>query len=356
MIDPRWRELAEILVGYSTATRPGDRVLIAMVEPETFPSALAVYEAALAAGAEPHVQFASVWLQRALLRLGDDDLIGRAPALERQAIEWADVSIGLRGARNPHELASIAAPRIAAHRRAMGEISALRTERTRWVLVRLPNEAFATAAGMPLAETWERFWRAVLRPWADDAGRWRAMVAALDGARQARLTGTGTDLTFSVAGRRWLVGDGRINLPDGEIYTAPVEDSAEGVVSFEQPASWAGQTIERIRLVFRAGEVIEASAARGEALLRQALTLDSGARRLGEFGIGVNDGIDRFTGDILFDEKIAGTIHLALGRSYAECGGRNQSALHWDIVKDLRQSGEIAVDGHAIFANGAFLI
>jgi aminopeptidase len=238
----------------------------------------------------------------------------------------------------------------------MGELSALRTERTRWTLVRLPNEAFATAAGMPLDETFARFWRAVLRPWAEDAIRWRAMAAALDCARQIRLTGIGTNLVFSVAGRRWVVGDGRINLPDGEIYTAPVEDSAEGVVSFEQTASWAGQTIDGIRLVFRAGEVVEASATRGEALLRQALALDDGARRLGEFGIGVNDGIDRFTGDIFFDEKIAGTIHLALGRSYADCGGRNQSALHWDIVKDLRQTGAVEIDGRPIFANGAFLI
>ncbi|HEU5431114.1 MAG TPA: aminopeptidase [Thermomicrobiales bacterium] len=356
MIDPRWRELAEILVGYSTATRPGDRVLIAMVEPETFPAALAVYEAALAAGAEPQIHFASVWLQRALLRLGSDELVGRAPELERQALEWADVSIGLRGARNPSEFAGIPPERIAAHRRALGELSASRTERTRWVLVRLPNEAFATAAGMPLDETCEAFWRAVLRRWPEDAVRWRAMATALDGARQVRLTGNGTDLVFSVAGRRWVVGDGRINLPDGELYTAPVEDSAEGVIAFEQPASWAGQTIDGIRLVFRAGEVIEASATRGEALLRQALALDPGARRLGEFGIGVNDGIDRFTGDILFDEKIAGTVHLALGRSYAECGGRNHSALHWDIVKDLRQAGAIEIDGRPIFADGAFLI
>ncbi|HEX5500662.1 MAG TPA: aminopeptidase, partial [Thermomicrobiales bacterium] len=183
MIDPRWRELAEILVGYSTEAQPGDRVLIAMVEPESFPAALAVYEAALAVGAEPHVQFASVWLQRALLRLGNGDLIGRAPELDRQAIEWADVYIGLRGARNPHEFAGIAPERIAAHRRTLGEISALRTERTRWVLIRLPNEAFATAAGMPLAETWERFWRAVLRPWTEEAVRWRAVAATLDGAR-----------------------------------------------------------------------------------------------------------------------------------------------------------------------------
>jgi aminopeptidase len=356
MIDPRWRDLAEILVGYSTEVRSGDRVTIAMVEPESFPAALAVYEAALAAGAEPHVHFASAWLERALLRHGRENLIGRPAPLERRMLEWADVYIGLRGARNPHEFAGIAPERIAAYRRAMGELSALRTERTRWVLVRLPNEAFAAAAGLPLDETWSGFWRSVLRSWAEDAVRWRSMAAALAGARQVRLRGTGTDLAFSVAGRRWVVGDGKINLPDGEIYTAPVEDSADGVISFDQPASWAGQTIAAIRLVFRGGEVVEASAARGEALLRQALALDAGARRLGEFGIGVNDGIDRFTGDVLIDEKIAGTIHLALGRSYADCGGRNQSALHWDIVKDMRQDGAIEIDGRPIFAHGAFLI
>jgi aminopeptidase len=170
-----------------------------------------------------------------------------------------------------------------------------------------------------------------------------------------RIVGHDTDLTFSTAGRTYIVGDGHINIPDGEVYTAPVEDSAEGVITFEYPGVYAGRTIDGIRLEFRAGAVVAATANMGEEFLQQILAIDDGARRIGEFGVGVNFGIDRFVGDILFDEKIGGTIHLALGRSYAECGGKNQSSLHWDLVKDLRREGAIELDGRRVFENGHFL-
>ena len=150
MFDPHWSQLAEILVNYSTRTRRGDRLLITMMEPETFPLALAVYEEAVRAGAFPQVQFASAYLERALLRYGSDALLARVPDLELQGMEWADVYVGLRGARNPHELAGISPERLAAHKRAMGAVSARRTERTRWVLTRVLNEAFAQQAGMSL--------------------------------------------------------------------------------------------------------------------------------------------------------------------------------------------------------------
>jgi aminopeptidase len=144
-------------------------------------------------------------------------------------------------------------------------------------------------------------------------------------------------------------------MPDGEVYTAPVDDSAQGVIAFELPATFAGRTITGIRLEFRDGEVVRATAESGEALLHQTLAIDAGARRLGEFGVGVNFGVDRFVGDILFDEKIGGTIHLALGRAYTECGGVNASSLHWDLVKDLRTEGAIDLDREPVFANGKFL-
>ncbi len=170
-----------------------------------------------------------------------------------------------------------------------------------------------------------------------------------------RILGRDTDLSFSTAGRTYVVGDGHINMPDGELYTAPVDDSAQGVISFEFPGTFTGQTIAGIRLEFRDGEVVNATADSGEALLHQILAIDDGARRIGEFGVGVNFSIDRFVGDILYDEKIGGTIHLALGRAYAECGGTNESALHWDIVKDLRSEGSIELDGRCVFENGRFL-
>jgi aminopeptidase len=354
VFDPRWRALAEILVNYSTRTSKGDKLLISMMEPETFPLTLAVYEAAVRAGAFPQVQFASAYLERALLRYGSDEMIARVPDLEWQGLTWADTYIGLRGAHNPHELAGIPPQRLIAHKRAMGQVSALRTRQTRWVLVRVPNEAFAEQAGMSLEETMAFFFRATLRDWEAEARRYERVRELFQSTEQVRITGCDTDLTFSTAGRTYVVGDGHINVPDGEVYTAPVDDSAEGFITFEFPTSYAGQTIEGIRLDFHKGEVIDASARKGEDILREALASDAGARRIGEFGVGVNTGIDRFVGDIFFDEKIAGTIHLALGRAYAECGGTNQSALHWDLVKDLRTEGAIELDGRTVFVNGQY--
>ncbi len=356
MFDRRWSQLAEILVDYSTRTRAGDRLLITMLEPETFPLTLAVYEHAVRAGAFPQVQFASAFLERALLLHGSDELIARVPDLERSGMEWADVSIGLRGARNPHELADIPTERLAAHRRAQGAISSLRNEQTRWVLVRVPNESFAQAAGMSLGAAMEFFFHATLRDWEQESRRYRRIRDLFQAAARVRIVGRDTDLSFSTAGRTYVVGDGHINIPDGEVYTAPVDDSAEGVIAFEYPGVYAGRSIAGIRLELRAGEIVKATAETGEAFLEQILAIDDGARRIGEFGVGVNDGIDRFVGDILFDEKIGGTIHLALGRAYAECGGTNRSSLHWDLVKDLRTEGAIELDGRRVFENGRFLL
>ncbi|MGH2617819.1 MAG: aminopeptidase [Thermomicrobiales bacterium] len=356
MFDPRWSLLGEILVNYSTRTECGDRVLIATTEPETFPLALAVYEHAVRAGAFPQVQLTSAYFERALLRHGSDELIARVPDLERDGMVWADTYIGLRGARNPHELTGIPTERIAAHRRALGAVSTLRNEQTRWVIVRVPNESFAQQAGMSLDDMLTFFFAATLRDWEAEAQRYRSLRDVFQSADQVRITGRGTDLTFSTAGRTYVVGDGRVNMPDGEIYTAPVDDSAQGVIAFEFPGRYAGQAIEGIRLEFRDGAVVTATASKNEDFLRQVLAMDEGAGRIGEFGVGVNFDIDRFVGEILFDEKIGGTIHLALGRAYAECGGTNRSALHWDIVKDLRAEGVIELDGETVFANGRFLL
>jgi aminopeptidase len=202
----------------------------------------------------------------------------------------------------------------------------------------------------------EFFFDATLRDWEEESRHYRRIRDIFQAASRVRIVGRDTDLSFSTAGRTYVVGDGHINIPDGEVYTAPVDDSAEGVIAFEYPGLYAGQSIAGIRLELRAGEVVAATADRGEEFLKHILDIDDGARRIGEFGVGVNEGIDRFVGDVLFDEKIGGTIHLALGRAYAECGGTNQSSLHWDLVKDLRAEGAIELDGQRVFENGRFLI
>jgi aminopeptidase len=170
-----------------------------------------------------------------------------------------------------------------------------------------------------------------------------------------RGVGRGTDLTLGVGGRRWWVADGRENMPDGEVYVAPHAGSLEGEITFARAAVHAGRAIEGVRLRFARGQVVEASARRGQAFLDAALQTDAGARRAGEFAFGLNDGIERFTGEALFDEKIDGTVHLALGASLPECHGDNESALHWDLVCDLRAGGEAHADGRLVYRDGRFL-
>lgn len=355
MTDRRWEQLAKILVNYSTRVKPGDRVQIAMVEVETLPLVQAVYAEAVKAGAYPQVQFSSAYLERALMLYGNADQLEWVPDQEAHGMEWADVYVGLRGARNPFEFADVTPEALVAHKRAMGKVSAMRN-RTRWVLVRVPNESLAQQAQMSLDAMMDFFFDATLQDWAGQARRYQEIKAVFEAAEQVRLTGRDTDLSFSTRGRSYSVGDGTKNMPDGEIFTCPVDDSAEGHIAFEFPGLYAGARVEGIRLEFAGGRVVRATARENEALLHQILQTDAGAQRLGEFGVGTNFNITRFCYDILYDEKIGGTIHLALGRAYAETGGVNQSALHWDLIKDMREEGAIYLDGRKVFENGKFLI
>jgi aminopeptidase len=355
VIDPRWHQLADILVNYSTEVKKGDRVLITMMEIETFPLAKAVYTAAVQAGGLPFVEFQSAYLERDLMKFGTNEQVDWVCEIQTQGMEWADVYIGLRGARNPNEFSNIESHKIASHKRSMGKISAMRNDLTRWVLIRVPNESFAQQASTSLDEMMEFFFNATLRDWQSEAVRWHEIKDRFQTSETVRITGRETDITFSTKGRVYEVADGRKNMPDGEIFTAPVDDSAEGTIFFEFPGVYMGRLVGGIRLDFEYGEVVSASAEQNEDLLVQLLAMDDGARRLGEFGVGLNYGIDRYAYDILYDEKIGGTIHLALGRAYAENNGVNKSALHWDIIKDLREEGAIYLDGNKVMENGKFL-
>ena len=354
-MDFRWNQLADVLVNYSTRVQKGERVLITMMEVDTFDLVRAVHASVIKAGGLPFVELQSAYLERDLMRFGSDEQVDWVNEMHTQGMEWADVYIGLRGARNPHEFAGVEPKKIMAHKRAMGVISSKRNDSTRWVLIRVPNESFAQQAAIPLDEMMDFFFNATLRDWARESARYQEINDVFQAAEQVRIVGKETDIHFSTRGRIYEVADGHLNMPDGEVFTAPVDDSAEGHVYFEFPGVYAGQLISGIRLEFIGGEVVKASADTNEELLHQLIAMDDGAKRLGEFGVGVNFGIDRFSYDILFDEKIGGTVHLALGRAYAENNGINKSALHWDIIKDLRQEGEIYLDGRKIFEKGRFL-
>lgn len=352
--DSRWDDVARVLTGHSTGVGPGDNVLIIMRELEAYPAAQAVAARCVRCGAHVQTLFYSTGFQRDLLQHGTEEQIGRVPPVWKAAMEWAHVCIDLRGARNLHEFSGIPADRVTAMRKAEGVISALRTTGTRWTILRIPNEAFAQQAQRSTEEIERFFFNAVLQDWEEEGRRYSALAEKLHGTRTVHITGAGTDITFSTAGRRYIIDDGHINMPGGELYTSPVENSVEGTIYFENPGVFAGVLMEEITLECRQGRVVDARARTNEQFLGKLLDMDHGARTIGEFGIGTNSKIDFFSNDILFDEKILGTVHIAMGRSYRECGGTNDSALHWDIVKDLRQSGTITIDEKTVFENGTW--
>jgi aminopeptidase len=355
-MDPRWQQVADLLVNYSAAVQPGERVLIAMHEVESLPLTQAVYTACIRARAYPQVLYLSETLRHAVLRHGDDRQLAWTPELEVYGMEWADVYFGLRGAYNLHLHADIPAARLAVNQAAQGRVSSLRWEKTRWCLVRVPNAAFAFQAETDLETISEMFFAACLLDWPAEVARWQAWADRLNRASEVHLAGRETDLTFSVQGRRWVVGDGKLNLPDGEIATAPIPASVDGQIYFEFPGVLGGRLIHDIRLRWAHGELVEATASTHQDYLRAILATDAGASRIGEFALGTNPHVTRFCKDILIDEKIGGTVHIALGRAYPASGGDNPSAIHWDIIKDIRGEGYVEVDGQIVLQGGQFFL
>jgi aminopeptidase len=355
-VDKRWAQLGDLLVNYSMAVKPGEKVMIAFVELETYPLVHAIYQACIVAGAFPQVQFLSEELSRLVLKHGNQEQIGWVPEIEAYGMEWADVYFGLRGAHNLDVFWDIPAQKLSLLRKAVGKISTLRWEKTRWCLLRVPNAALAHQAGVDEATIMDMFFNACFLDWPTASQEWRRWAQILDQGKHIRVVGRGTDISFSIEGRTWDVADGHINMPDGEIATAPVESTIDGHIYFDFPGVLGGRLMHDIRLRWENGKLVEATSSTNQDFLRSVLDTDAGASLIGEFAIGTNPAVTHFCKDILIDEKIGGTVHFALGRAYPNSGGTNKSAIHWDIVKDTRQEGEIYLDGTLIFKNGKVLL
>ena len=354
--DKRWQQLGELLVNYSAEVRPGERVMIAMVEMESLPLVEAVYEAAIRAGAFPQVQFLSETLRHSLLKHGSDAQIRWVPEIEAYGMEWADVYFGLRGAHTLHELWDIPVARLSLNQAAVGKVSSLRWEKTRWCLVRVPGSDLAQQAETDLGSLVDMFFDACLIDWKAESTLWRGWADKLNRASRIRILARETDLSFSVEGRKWVVGDGRMNMPDGEIATAPITETIDGEIYFELPGVLSGRLVHDIRLRWKQGRLAEVRSSTHQDFLGAVVRTDAGAALIGEFGMGTNPGVTRFCKDILIDEKIGGTIHIALGRAYPESGGTNSSAIHWDIIKDIRGEGTVYADDRPVLQNGVFLL
>lgn len=367
MSDLRRRKLADLLVNYSTAVQPGDWVGI-LGDFKSLPILRDVYKAVVDAGGHPSLLIDDSQMQRYFLRHASDEQMNWIdPGLQRYT-ESGDVYIRVGAPDNTRAMSNIDAQRIRQQRSAQSAILQTRLERAargefRWVGALYPTEASAQEANMSLEEYEDFVYGGCFCDADDPAAEWRKLsemqqqkVDYLAGKKRITLRGPNIDLALSIEGRTFINSDGRRNMPSGEIFTGPVEDSVNGWVRFSYPAIVGGRAVSGIELRFEDGKVTEASAEMHEDLLVAQLDTDAGARYLGEFAIGTNFGIDRFTGMILYDEKIGGTVHMAVGMGYPETGSLNKSAVHWDMICDMRQDSEILVDGELFYKDGGFVI
>jgi len=354
MPEARVRKLAAILIGYSLKVKEGETVLISTGEAGK-PLALAVYTEVLAHGANPLLEASFEEADAILYKHGRPEQIRHLPETRLYQAGKIDCYVNIRAPLNRKLLAQAPADRMAARQAALKPWKDIIIDQKRWVLTNFPTQALAQEAEMSLEEYEDFFFRATNIDWAKVDAEEGRLQDLLNAASTVRITGQETDLTFSIAGRRARKCSGRSNMPDGEVFTGPVEDSAEGHIYYEFPAIYNAKEVNGVRLTFKGGRVVAHSAEKNEPFLRSCLDMDAGSRRLGEFGVGFNYAIKRFTKDILFDEKIGGTIHLALGKGYPETGSVNDSALHWDMIKDLRRGGCLYLDDRLIQKNGKFL-
>jgi aminopeptidase len=367
MSDPRVAKLGDLLVNYSLELQPGQ---LLRIDAGTVASPLVteVYRAALRAGAHPRTRIEVEGLDVIAVDESNDEQLVFVSEVERFEVEQVDAVMTIWADRNTRSLSGADPNRVSRRIGSRRELTKRFWERidageANWVGTRFPTEAHAQDAEMSLPEYEDFVYAAChVREQEDPVAHWQkvstelnARARELETMRELRIVGPDTDLRLNVEGRSWLAADGRLNMPDGEIFTSPVETETEGEIRFSFPAIFHGRGVEDVRLRFEGGRVVAAEAKTANDYLQSLLDMDTGARVLGEVAFGLNYEIDRFTRDILFDEKIGGTLHLALGSSFKKLGGENDSGLHWDMICDLRSDGEVYADGELVWKAGRFL-
>lgn len=362
MPDPRITKLAKVMVHYSLELQPGQQLLI-RTHPLADELTLAVYEQAILAGAHVYVQNQVPGAQEIFFKHASDAQLDYISPVRKLINETFDASLDIWSEHNTRALSGIDPTRMARQAKAGAALNKVFFERAakkelRWCLTVYPTHAMAQEADMSLADFTEFVFEAGMLNQDDPVVYWKKagqeqqkMADWLKGRDQVTLTGANVNLKMSIKERVFIPCDGQYNFPDGEIFTGPVEDSVEGWVRFKYPAIEYGQEVTDIQLWFEQGRVVKEAASKNQELLTAQLNSDAGARTLGEFGIGTNYGITRFTKNMLFDEKMGGTIHLAVGAGYPESGSKNESGIHWDMLCDMKDA-EIRVDGDLFYKNG----
>jgi aminopeptidase len=366
-MDARIEKFADLLVNYSTEVKKGEWVGI-LGDVEALPALRAIHQKVVEAGGNPSVMILDETMDRTFARHASDEQIDWLDPMQNLYYDKADVFIRVRGLSNTRAMTNITGKRLQQIAKARSIWLDTRLSRAaqgefKWVGTIFPTQAHAQEANMSLEEFEDFVYSAMLCDKANPKAEWQALgtmqqskIDFLKGKKHVRCVGPNIDLTLSIEGRKFINCYGKNNMPDGEVFTGPVEDSVNGWVRFSYPSIVGGRAVSGIELKFEQGKVVEAQAEQNDELLQAQLNTDAGARYLGEFAIGTNFGINKFTGNILYDEKIGGTIHMAVGRSYAESGGVNQSAIHWDMICDMRTDSEIYIDDELFYKNGEFTV
>ncbi|MCC6749058.1 MAG: aminopeptidase [Deltaproteobacteria bacterium] len=360
MSDPRMTRLAETLVDHSCQLQPGEKVLIEAFDLPDTRLVCELVRLARARGAHPLVEWKNNEVLRALYREGTEESLGAAGAFERARMEQMQAYIGIRGATNTSQFSDVPPPQMELYQKLWWQAvhTQVRVPKTKWVVLRYPTPSMAQAAKMS-TEAFERFYYDVCTAdYVQMAKDQEPLVARMSRTDRVRIVGPGTELTFSIKGIPVRPCHGQRNIPDGEVFTAPVRDSLNGVIRFNTPALYQGTVFEQVELEFRAGKIVRASCARDEARLNQIFDADEGARYVGEWSLGCNNRVRQPMLDALFDEKIGGSFHLTPGNAYDEADNGNRSCIHWDMVliqTPEHGGGEIWFDGELVRKDGRFV-
>jgi len=350
-MDPRVTEHAKLIVTYATGVKKGDQVLI-MASDYGLDLASEIYKEAAKLGGSPLIMMTPSEVNRAYYEVTSEEFLDLFPNHLYELTKASDVVISIRSDINTKTLGNVDPKKQTRRDKTLRKIQDERLSK-RWCLTQAPTPGYAQDADMSLKEYEDFVYSAILIDWRSQRAQMEKLKKSLDQADKVQIMGEKTDLTMSVKGRNAIVGDATHNVPGGEVYTAPVDDSAEGEIWFDLPGIRYGREIKGVRLRFSKGQVVDYSAETNEHVLKSIIETDQGSKRIGELGIGTNRGIRRFTKNILFDEKIGDTIHLALGRAYKDCRGVNESAIHWDIIKTMKP-GQILLDGKVLQKDGKF--
>lgn len=363
-----YQKYADVLVNYSTKVKKNDLVIIKTQSYLAEPLIKEIYRAVLKNGAHPVVRCSFESLSEIFIKNADDNQLNYIDEMSKIEFEKADKIISIGAPLNVKSMANVNSDKMAKRSKATRELSQTMLKRSEkgelnWVIADFPTQALSQEAKMSLDEYEEFLINSCyldlenpVQKWIEIGQEQKRIISKLNGTKKLHITGEKTDITFSVENRLWISCDGINNFPDGEIFTSPVEDSAEGEIYFDFPAIYRGNQADKIHLKLKEGRVIEASAQTGEDFLNSMLNMDEGSRLVGEIAIGTNERIKNVTGNILFDEKIGGSVHMALGASYPETGGKNVSGLHWDIIKNMKNNSCIYADDKLIYKDGRFVI